>query len=318
MASSCSRSFTARATRPSAYPFLMTRTGYGIPPYGDEYRAVLGPNAAFTDEGYIFVYQDTRGRFRVGRRVRASRAVHQGLGEGQREHRYLRHDRMAAEERAQPQRARRAVRDFARGLACVHGTHRRASRAACVFAAGAAAGSVPRRRLSLRRSLPAVLRLQLDVLECPCPIGAERCCRRSGSISARPTGTGSSWSSARPPTHGSLFRDEVPTWNDYMTHGTYDEYWQSRNVPKDLVNVRTPVLVVAGWFDAEDHYGPVHDAPGARRRRARAMPRGWWSARGRTAAGRAAPANRSATFHSARRRASTSAPRSSFRSSTTT
>jgi hypothetical protein len=53
-----------------------------------------------------------------------------------------------------------------------------------------------------------------------------------------------------------LFRDEVPTWNDYMTHGTYDEYWQSRNVPKDLVNVRTPVLVVAGWFDAEDHYGP--------------------------------------------------------------
>jgi putative CocE/NonD family hydrolase len=42
----------------------MTRTGYGIPPYGGEYRAVLGPNAAFTDEGYIFVYQDTRGRFR--------------------------------------------------------------------------------------------------------------------------------------------------------------------------------------------------------------------------------------------------------------
>ena len=27
------------------YPFLMTRTGYGIPPYGDEYRSVLGPNA---------------------------------------------------------------------------------------------------------------------------------------------------------------------------------------------------------------------------------------------------------------------------------
>jgi hypothetical protein len=46
------------------HPFLMTRTGYGIPPYGDEYRGVLGPNAAFTDEGYIFVYQDTRGRFR--------------------------------------------------------------------------------------------------------------------------------------------------------------------------------------------------------------------------------------------------------------
>ena len=50
--------------RVRTYPFLMTRTGYGIPPYGDEYRAVLGPNAAFTDEGYIFVYQDVRGSFR--------------------------------------------------------------------------------------------------------------------------------------------------------------------------------------------------------------------------------------------------------------
>ena len=31
-----------------------------------------------------------------------------------------------------------------------------------------------------------------------------------------------------------LFADDVPTWNDYMIHGTYDDYWQSRNVPKDL------------------------------------------------------------------------------------
>ena len=33
-------------------------------------------------------------------------------------------------------------------------------------------------------------------------------------------------------------RDEVPTWNDYMTHGTYDDYWQSRNVPQDLTASR--------------------------------------------------------------------------------
>ena len=48
------------------------------------------------------------------------------------------------------------------------------------------------------------------------------------------------------------FGDTVPTWNDHMTHGTYDDYWQARNVPKDLGNVRHPVLIVAGWFDAED------------------------------------------------------------------
>ncbi len=47
------------------YPILMTRTAYGIAPYGtDEYRAVLGPNNEFAGEGYIFVYQDTRGKFK--------------------------------------------------------------------------------------------------------------------------------------------------------------------------------------------------------------------------------------------------------------
>src|SRR5262249_4306930 len=47
------------------YPLLMTRTAYGIAPYGaDAYRAVLGPNNEFAKEGYISVYQDTRGKFK--------------------------------------------------------------------------------------------------------------------------------------------------------------------------------------------------------------------------------------------------------------
>ena len=47
------------------YPILMTRTAYGIAPYGaDQYRTVLGPNNELAKEGYIFVYQDTRGKFK--------------------------------------------------------------------------------------------------------------------------------------------------------------------------------------------------------------------------------------------------------------
>ena len=43
----------------------MTRTAYGIGPYGaDSYRTVVGPNNEFAKEGYIFVYQDTRGKFK--------------------------------------------------------------------------------------------------------------------------------------------------------------------------------------------------------------------------------------------------------------
>ena len=47
-----------------SYPFLMTRTCYSVAPYGPEkYRAMLGPSRAFMESGYIFVYQDVRGRF---------------------------------------------------------------------------------------------------------------------------------------------------------------------------------------------------------------------------------------------------------------
>ena len=47
-----------------AYPFLVTRTCYSVAPYGpDTYRKSLGPSPAFEQSGYIFVYQDVRGRF---------------------------------------------------------------------------------------------------------------------------------------------------------------------------------------------------------------------------------------------------------------
>ena len=47
-----------------AYPFLMTRTPYSVGPYGeDHYKTRLGPSEAFERAGYIFVFQDVRGRY---------------------------------------------------------------------------------------------------------------------------------------------------------------------------------------------------------------------------------------------------------------
>jgi uncharacterized protein len=47
------------------YPFLVTRTAYGVAPYGpDNYRPYAGAYLDFSKEGFIFVYQDVRGRFR--------------------------------------------------------------------------------------------------------------------------------------------------------------------------------------------------------------------------------------------------------------
>jgi putative CocE/NonD family hydrolase len=48
-----------------------------------------------------------------------------------------------------------------------------------------------------------------------------------------------------------------PTWQEFMEHSTYDEFWQARAIWKYLSKVRCPVLVVGGWFDAEDLSGPL-------------------------------------------------------------
>lgn len=46
------------------YPILLNRTPYTIAPYGAEnFRGSLGPSELYAREGYIFVYQDVRGRW---------------------------------------------------------------------------------------------------------------------------------------------------------------------------------------------------------------------------------------------------------------
>ncbi len=46
------------------YPIMLLRTPYGVAPYGaSSYRTTLGPSRRFEDEGFIFVYQDVRGKF---------------------------------------------------------------------------------------------------------------------------------------------------------------------------------------------------------------------------------------------------------------
>src|SRR6201997_120482 len=47
-----------------ASPFLIIRTPYSVAPYGvDLYRRNLGPSPDFDKAGYIFVFQDVRGRY---------------------------------------------------------------------------------------------------------------------------------------------------------------------------------------------------------------------------------------------------------------
>jgi len=46
-------------------------------------------------------------------------------------------------------------------------------------------------------------------------------------------------------------------WQETMNHPNYDEFWQKRALPKHYGKVKPAVMVVGGWFDAEDLTGPL-------------------------------------------------------------
>ncbi|HSZ84757.1 MAG TPA: CocE/NonD family hydrolase [Puia sp.] len=54
------------------------------------------------------------------------------------------------------------------------------------------------------------------------------------------------------------FNSKAKIWNEYLQHDTYDDYWKNRNIRTHLKNIKPAVLVVGGWFDAEDMFGALH------------------------------------------------------------
>jgi putative CocE/NonD family hydrolase len=53
-------------------------------------------------------------------------------------------------------------------------------------------------------------------------------------------------------------KGKLPFWNAMLKHGNYDEFWKSRNNLSYFKNVKPAVLIVGGWFDSEDLYGPLN------------------------------------------------------------
>jgi putative CocE/NonD family hydrolase len=54
------------------------------------------------------------------------------------------------------------------------------------------------------------------------------------------------------------FNGRARIWNEYLAHDTYDAYWRARNIRPHLTGVKPAVLVVGGWYDAEDLFGALH------------------------------------------------------------
>lgn len=54
-----------------------------------------------------------------------------------------------------------------------------------------------------------------------------------------------------------IFKGDVAFWNEIMAHGTYDSWWNARNIRPHLKDVKPAVMTVGGWFDAENLFGAL-------------------------------------------------------------
>jgi putative CocE/NonD family hydrolase len=54
-----------------------------------------------------------------------------------------------------------------------------------------------------------------------------------------------------------VLKGKIPTWNDYVAHPDWDEFWQKQTLIPALTQVTVPTLNVAGWWDQEDFFGPI-------------------------------------------------------------
>lgn len=52
-----------------------------------------------------------------------------------------------------------------------------------------------------------------------------------------------------------LMGDSILFWKDLMNHPNYDEWWQARDARVGCQNIKPAMLTVGGLFDAEDCYG---------------------------------------------------------------
>jgi putative CocE/NonD family hydrolase len=254
--------YTPRDTT-RAYPIMLFRTPYSIRPYEpDAYRAVLGPSPDFDRDGYVFVFQDVRGKFRS-----------QGEFEVLRPFRREKRDSTHTDESSDTYDTIEWM------LASIPRNNGRVGMWGVSYPGWQTVMGMIDAHPALRAASPQASPSDMFIGDDFHHNGAFRLmyafswlagnartrAAQSGAGSARfsygtPDGYRFFMEAGAPARIDSLyFHGAVPAWNDFMRHPNYDEYWQAQNVLKDLdlVSPDLPILNVAGWFDAEDFYGPM-------------------------------------------------------------
>jgi putative CocE/NonD family hydrolase len=246
-----------------SYPFLMKRTPYSVGPYGeDQFPDWLGPIGSnrFADEGYIFVYQDVRGRY-----------MSQGVFRNMTPH---------AAEKDGPEDVDESsdMYDTVEWLlANVQPNNGRVGIWGISYPGFYAAASIINTHPAIKAASPQAAIGDWFVGDDFHHKGAfylqdafrffpgfksnrpEPTTRRGPGFDIGTDNAYEFFLGLGPLRNANerYFHNEVAFWDSIMTHGTYDEFWKSRNIIPHMDSVTAAVMTVAGWYDAEDPYGPI-------------------------------------------------------------
>jgi hypothetical protein len=243
------------------YPILLQRTPYCVAPYGaDLYRARLGGSDKLAQEGYVFAYQDVRGR-----------CMSEGEFVDVRPHRPVKNGPQDIDESTDtydtidwlikhvPSNGRVGIWGIsypgfyaAAGMIDAHPALKCSSPQAPIgdtylgddsFHNGAFMLGAIFRFFSFfapRQGGPAVP-VMPALGDVTAPDAYEFFLRLGPLANAEER----------------HFKRQNPYFTAHLEHTSYDEYWRSRAIVHHLVNIKPAVMTVGGWFDAEDLAGPL-------------------------------------------------------------
>ena len=242
------------------YPFLISRTPYTVAPYGeDKYKLSLGTFPALMREGFIFVYQDVRGRW---------------MSEGEFDD-------------IRPQTTKKGKKDIDEStdtydtidwlVKNIKNNNGKAGISGISYPGFYSTTSLPNAHPALKAVSPqapvtdwfigddfhhnGVLFLN-DAFSFMSSFGVPRPKPITPDQGPKPFKFPIKDSYKFYLEAGSVknlkekyFGDSIRFWNNLFKHPNLDTFWKARLITPHLTNVKPAVMVVGGFFDAEDAYG---------------------------------------------------------------
>ena len=246
--------------RSQHYPMLMLRTPYGIHPYGaSQYGERLGPSELYERDGFIFVFQDVRGRY-----------MSEGEFDNMRPH---------VPTKTKPEQTDESTDTYDTIdwlLANVENHNGRIGLWGVSYPGFYASAGMIDSHPALRAVSPQapiadwfwddmhhhgafILHMSFNFFANFGKPRPEPTTERNERFDHETPDAYQFFLELGPLRNANekYFENEIAFWNDITEHPNYDGFWQSRNLLPHLRNIDAAVMVVGGWYDTEDLYGPL-------------------------------------------------------------